>query len=136
MLVAAAVAAAAAGYITASRGEPQYESSAVLLVGPLSSNNDTLQAAGQLAQTYAQLTATRPVLTATARRLGLGDLKAGVEANASTVTRLLTVRVRYTDAALAAQIANALGAELIAVAERRRGTSPGAGRLRVVEPAD
>ena len=28
MLVAAAVAAAAAGYITASRGEPQYESSA------------------------------------------------------------------------------------------------------------
>jgi capsular polysaccharide biosynthesis protein len=135
MLLAATLAAGIAGYATASRGAPEYESSTVLLVGPLSSNNDTLQAAGQLAQTYAELATTRPVLTATARRLSLPELPASVEANASTLTRLLTVRVRHSDPRLAAAVANAEAAELIAVAERRRGTSPGAGRLRVVEAA-
>jgi capsular polysaccharide biosynthesis protein len=135
MLVAATLAAGVAGYITASRGAPEYESNAVLLVGPLSSNNDTLQAAGQLAQTYAQLATTRPVLAATARRVHVADVRAGVEANASTLTRLLTIRVRQSDPRLAAAIANSEAAELIAVAERRRGLTPGAGRLRVVEAA-
>lgn len=135
MLLAAMLAAGIAGYATASRGEPEYESSAVLLVGPLSSNNDTLTAAGQLAQTYAELATTRPVLDATARRVRVREIRTGVEANASALTRLLTVRVRQNDPRLAAAIANAEAAELIAVAERRRGTSPGAGRLRVVEAA-
>lgn len=136
MLVAATLAAGIAGYATASRGEPEYESSTVLLVGPLSSNNDTLQAAGQLAQTYAQLATTRPVLAEVARRVRLADVRASVEANASAITRLLTIRVRHSDPRLAAAIANAEAAELIEVAERRRGTSPGAGRLRVVEDAE
>jgi capsular polysaccharide biosynthesis protein len=136
MLLAATLAAGIAGYATASRGEPEYQSSAVLLVGPLSSNNDTLTAAGQLAQTYAQLATTRPVLAATARRVHVREIRTGVEANASALTRLLTIRVRQNDPRLAAAIANAEAAELIAVAERRRGTSPGAGRLRVVEAAN
>jgi capsular polysaccharide biosynthesis protein len=135
MLLAATLAAGLAGYATASRGEPEYESSAVLLVGPLSSNNDTLTAAGQLAQTYAELATTRPVLDAVARRVRVREIRTGVDANASALTRLLTVRVRQNDPRLAAAIANAEAAELIAVAERRRGLSPGAGRLRVVEAA-
>jgi polysaccharide biosynthesis transport protein len=136
MLVAATLAAGVAGYFTAASGSPEYESRAVLLVGSLSSNNDTLDAAGQLAQTYAQLATTRPVLASTARRVGVSEIRSGVEANASAVTRLLTIRVRQGDPRLAAQIANAEATELIAVAERRRGLRPGAGRLRVVDPAE
>jgi capsular polysaccharide biosynthesis protein len=147
MLVAAALAAGLAGYATAAGGSPQYETQTVLLVGPLSTDKDALEAAGQLAQTYSELAITQPVLDATARRLRLSDVQASVEANASTVTRLLTITVRHNDPVLGARIANAQAAELVALAERReaerrqtdrRDTAPqaGTGRLRIVDPAE
>ena len=136
MLVAATLAAGFAGYLTASSGEPTYESRAVLLVGPISTDLDTLRASGQLAQTYAELATSNPVLNATARRLGLRDARLSIEASANEVTRLLTVEVRDRDPQVAARVANAHAAELMRVAAGRRSAADGPGRMQVVDPAE
>jgi tyrosine-protein kinase len=136
MLVAATLAAAVAGYITASDGAPRYEARAVLLVGPLNVSKETLDAAGQLAQTYAELARTDTVRTATARRLRLDSPAVDVEASASSATRLLTIRVHDSSPLLAARIANAEAAELIRATEQsRRAGNGGASDLRIVDPA-
>ncbi len=149
MLIAATIAAAIAGYLSASAGEPQYESKAVLLVGPINAGSDTLRASGQLAETYAELATTRPVLAATGRRLGLRDVGVNITASASEVTRLLTIRVTNRDPALAAKIANTHANQLIDEAKRRsvpvgegaptdeknRGSSV-SGQLEIVDPAE
>lgn len=133
MLVAAALAAGVCGYVVASRASPTYETSAVMLVGPINGDLDTLRAAGQLAQTYAQLATSRPIVSATGRRLGLSGVGAGISASANQVTRLLTIKVRDHDPARGARIANAHVDELVALAARRR--SVGAGELHIVEAA-
>jgi len=152
MLIAATIAAALAGYLSASAGDAQYESRAVLLVGPINAGSDTLRASGQLAETYAQLATTQPVLAATGRRLGLTNIGVSITATASEVTRLLTIRVINSDPRLAAKIANTHANQLIDEAERRsaptgdsaetgktdeknRG-SEDSGRLEIVDPAE
>jgi len=70
MLIAATVAAAAAGYLTSSRAAPMYEAEVRLLVGPVNTDRDKLRAAGQLAQTYNAFVTSGPVLTATLEKLG------------------------------------------------------------------
>jgi capsular polysaccharide biosynthesis protein len=135
-LIAATVAAGLAGYITASAAAPRYEARSVLLVGPLNVSKETLDAAGQLAQTYAELARTQTILGATARRLRLPADALDVETSASTATRLLTIRARHPNPALAARIANVEAAELIRTTEeRRRAGSAGASTLRVVDAA-
>jgi capsular polysaccharide biosynthesis protein len=134
MLVAATVAAAFAGYVTATSHAPEYEAHVTLLVGPITGESDTLRAAGQLAETYAALATSRPQLEETGRRLHLRDVGVGMSASASPVTRLLTVRVRQRDAVLGARIANAHAETLVELAaEPQRGI--GSGRLKIVEPA-
>jgi capsular polysaccharide biosynthesis protein len=136
MLLAAAVTAGLIGYFVASSGTPTYESRAVLLVGPINTDLDTLRAAGQLAHTYAQLATSRPVLAATERRLALRNLSRNVTASANDVTRLLTVSVRDHNAEQGARIANAHAQELVALAARRRTRTPGPGELQIVDPAE
>jgi capsular polysaccharide biosynthesis protein len=153
MIVIAAVAAGVAGYVVASGRAPSYTSRAVLLVGPINTDNaDTLKASGQLAQTYAELASSRPVLDATSRRAGgVRGLADSVTASASAVTRLLTISVSTRDAALSARIANAEAAVLVAVARQDAQAptnapaakpatpakaAPDSGSLRVVDPAD
>ncbi|HSD79917.1 MAG TPA: Wzz/FepE/Etk N-terminal domain-containing protein [Solirubrobacteraceae bacterium] len=152
MIALAAVAAGAVGYVVASSGSPSYQARAVLLVGPINTDNaDTLKASGQLAQTYAQLATSRPVLAATSRRLGgvrnIGD---SVAASANAVTRLLTVTVTTRDPELGARIANteartlidiAKGEVAVAGAPSEGAPAPTASRgesgsLRVVDPAE
>jgi capsular polysaccharide biosynthesis protein len=137
MIIAATLAAGVAGYTVASDGAPEYEARAVLLTGSLSSDDHVLQAAGQLAQTYAQLATTRPVLDGVSRRLRVGPLDGVVDASASPVTRLLTIRARYRDPRTAAAIANAEAAQLVTLAAQRGGSGAlsSSGRLRIVDPA-
>ena len=71
VLAAAALTGLVCGYLVASAATPSYESRAVMLVGPINGDLDTLRAAGQLAQTYAQIATSRPTVNATGRRLGL-----------------------------------------------------------------
>jgi succinoglycan biosynthesis transport protein ExoP len=124
------------GFLVANRLPAAYEAEARLLVGPLSADKDTLSAAGAQARTYAALATTTPVLGDTARRSGLGGSAAAVrskvhDVTASDVTRLISIRVRDSEPARAATIANALAAVLRA----RAAPGPLAGRLQIVERA-
>jgi capsular polysaccharide biosynthesis protein len=134
-LAAATIVAGLAAFAITAAGPPQYDARARVLVGPLSGEEKTLRAAGQLTQTYRELALQRPLLNATAKQAGLapGDLR--LTADANSVTRLLSLHVRQSDPRLAAKIANDHAGNLIALAERRGSGSARAGRLRVVEPA-
>lgn len=140
-LVIAAVTAGLVGYVSVVSGTQTYETNAVLLVGPTNTDSDTLQAAGQVAQTYAQLATSRPLIAATQRRLGLADISSEISASASDVTRLLSITVSDRDPARGARIANAHAVELVALADRAladqsktpRVSRPG--ELRIVDPA-
>jgi len=124
------------GFLVANRLPATYEAEARLLVGPLSADKDTLAAAGAQARTYAALATTTPLLGAAARRSGLGDSAAALKSKvrdvtASDVTRLISVRVRDSEPARAALIANALAEVLRA----RASTGPPEGKLHIVQPA-
>jgi capsular polysaccharide biosynthesis protein len=135
MLAVATIASGVVGYLVAAGAQPHYEASTRLLVGPLGGEDKVLRASGPLAETYAKLATTRALLDGTARRLGVSRADIDLRAEANAVTRLLTVRVRSTDAPLAARVANTHAAALVALSTRRGAGSARAGRLIVVEPA-
>jgi capsular polysaccharide biosynthesis protein len=135
MLVVASVASGVAGYLVAADVQPRYEATTRLLVGPLGGEAKVLRASGPLAETYAKLATTRAMLDATARTLGVSRSHIDLRAQANAVTRLLTIKVRSTDARLAARVANTHAAALVAVSTRRGAGSASAGGLLVVEQA-
>jgi capsular polysaccharide biosynthesis protein len=135
MLAVASVASGVVGYLVAAGVQPRYEASTRLLVGPLGGEAKVLRASGPLAETYAKLATTRALLDGTARRLRLSRADIDLRADANAVTRLLTLRVRSTDARLAARIANTHAAALTALSTRRGAGSARAGGLLVVENA-
>jgi capsular polysaccharide biosynthesis protein len=124
MVLIAALSAGVAGYFVASESDRTYESSAVLLVGPLNTADpDSLKASGQLAQTYAQIATGRPLLSITRQRLAakgqqVKNLDKSIDASANAVTRLLTITATTTRAQLSADIANTHADVLIAEAKR------------------
>ena len=64
-IVALATAGAAlAAHVAVAHHPRVHEAKAVLLVGPLKAGIDTLRASGPLAETYAELAGSRPVLAA------------------------------------------------------------------------
>jgi polysaccharide biosynthesis transport protein len=131
LLIGAAV-AALMGYLVANRVPDTYEAEAKLLVGPLSTDKDTIDAAGAQARTYAALATTAPVLDAAARRIGLTSIRGKIHGvNASDVTRLISITARDNEPLRAAAIANALARELV----QRALTGPPEGRLLIVEEA-
>jgi capsular polysaccharide biosynthesis protein/Mrp family chromosome partitioning ATPase len=136
MLLVAGLAAGLAGYVSASRSKPTYDAKAVLLVGPLSTQIDTLRAAGNLAQTYAQLAMSRPLLTATEQKLKMPGIGSDIKATASDVTRLLTIEASDTNPVLAAKIANSHAALLMERAAARKPRPGGPGQLQMVDPAE
>lgn len=138
LLVVGTAAAAFVGFLVASRVPPTYEAQTRLLVGPVSGGDkDTLQAAGQVARTYAEVATAAPILQRAVTRIGLqrpgSFLKSKVTVTASDVTRLIAIRARDRNSQLAAAMANALARELIAWSSR--GISPPQGKLSVVELA-
>jgi succinoglycan biosynthesis transport protein ExoP len=144
LLVAATLMGAFAGYGAASRMEPTYEARVRLLVGPIDTDLETQRAAGQLAQTYAELVTSRGVREATAKKLGIERIaSADVEASANDVTRILTIRARSSDPREAGRIANALITGLRQINPPRTARPRGAaappaaspGELRIVDPA-
>jgi capsular polysaccharide biosynthesis protein len=135
MLAVATVASGLVGYLVAAGVQPRYEATTRLLVGPLGGEAKVLRASGPLAETYAKLATTRALLDGTARRVGLSRADIDLRADANAVTRLLTLRVRSTDARLAARVANIHAAALVALSTRRGAGSARAGGLLAVEPA-
>ena len=112
MIVAAAVVAGAVSYLVSARGENVYTAKGEVLVGPISSDTDTLTAAGLLAGTYTQLIQSSEVIGQTVTELGSAIAPVGswgdMDITANGDTRIVTVAVDSNDAALAARIVNVL----------------------------
>jgi polysaccharide biosynthesis transport protein len=126
------------GYLVAARLPPTYESEARLLVGPVSGDRDTLDAAGQQARNYAGLATTAIIIGPAAREVAMSpeSLKSKIEdVIASELTRLLSIRVHDGNSARAALIANAVADQLVAYSSEPGIPTPPAGRLRIVDPA-
>lgn len=134
MLIAATVAAAAAGYLTSSRAAPLYEAEVRLLVGPVNTDRDKLRAAGQLAQTYNAFVTSGPVVTATLEKLGRqASLWGPTRTEVNSTTRIMKITVESTDATVAANTANALAESLIEYVSRSAPLEQGS--TRVIDPA-
>jgi capsular polysaccharide biosynthesis protein len=128
-------AAALAAYVVARDHPRVHEAKAVLLVGPLKAGINTLRASGPLAETYAELARSRPLLATTERRVRERGLRESIEVSANQTTRLLTVQARDPDPVRAARVANAHAASLVALAARRASVGVPSGRVQVVDPA-
>jgi capsular polysaccharide biosynthesis protein/Mrp family chromosome partitioning ATPase len=138
----ASVAGALCAYAYGLRVTPVYEAKAILLVNaPEGVQPET--AAAQV-PTYAELVNSTPLLRAALDTLKLpltpSELQPNVRGEADTSTRLLTIRVRSQDPAVAEAIANTLTDKLIrrvaAAAPRADGSSQVNGpRLTILQPA-
>jgi capsular polysaccharide biosynthesis protein len=99
-----------------------FEASATLLIGRSTAVSDPayqdLLASQLLAQTYAELATTRPILAAVAAQLRLSEstdsLASSITAQASGVNPIVRIRVRGAAPDLVARIANAVAQQLIA----------------------
>jgi capsular exopolysaccharide synthesis family protein len=104
-------------YIFSKRTTPVYQADALVLVNeaPATRSLDTsiLNASTQLAQTYAQVMTTRPVLEGVAQRLGWGKsysayLQKNITVQPVKDTQLIKISVQDTNPQRAADIANTL----------------------------
>jgi uncharacterized protein involved in exopolysaccharide biosynthesis len=132
LLLAAALAGGLAAWIIASSATKTYEAEAKLLVGPVSGDYPTLQAAGALGRTYAELAHSRRVVAAAARDAGVKltsrQLEDAVSASSNDVTRIVDVRGRHQDPDGAAKLTGAVARQLM----KLRATAP----VEDVDPVD
>jgi uncharacterized protein involved in exopolysaccharide biosynthesis len=115
LAISALAAAAIAWPLTSGLGKT-YEAEMKFLVGPVNADYATLEAAGSLSRTYADLAQSRRIVEAAARSSGLTltrrQVETAVSAMSNDVTRIIDVRVRYSDPQSAARLAAALAAQL------------------------
>jgi polysaccharide biosynthesis transport protein len=129
-IVAATVIAAVAAYAVSGILPKVYEADARLVVGQaLSSNNpdpNQFQTAQQLSAAYVSLAYDRPVLEAAMKRLGLDmplvDFSKLVSVEAVRDLPFIDIVGRSADPAQAADIANAMAAELVALSPTLTGS--------------
>ena len=136
VLLASIIVAGAGGLAVASQLPKVYEAEVRLLVGPLNTDFETQRAAGQLANTYAQLATSRRVVDAVLQRTGADrsarDVQGAITAVPNDVTRLVIIRVQDTDTGVAAALANAVAEELGALAAE---SARPEGQTQVIDPA-
>jgi capsular polysaccharide biosynthesis protein len=134
-LLVATWVAGMAGLAVASTIPPTYEAQTQLLVGPYNTDRDTLAAAGDLVQTYAELITTAPLLKsaiAEARAtMSAKELESATRVTANDTTRFLSIRVQSTDPEMAAMLANKLAEEISTLASN--GVNRPEGQLSVVD---
>jgi polysaccharide biosynthesis transport protein len=131
-------------YQYGSKASPTYEAEALLLVTAPGTQLGALQTGPELAPTYAELVRSTPVLqravAALDRRVTLEELREDVRGEWDQESRLLTVRARSDDPAVALDAAN----ELAEALDRVAATPPPASgseeatlrtELTIVEPA-
>jgi len=135
-VVSAMIAASVTGFLAVQTVPPTYEAETRMLVGPVNAELDTLRASALLVETYAELVHNDEALTTVIDEFGLqttlADLRDDVRAVANPITRLLTIEVAHTDPTIAAQLATALGDDLIDALGPA--VSP-AGSLRLIDAA-
>jgi succinoglycan biosynthesis transport protein ExoP len=129
-------------YLYGTTASPTYEAEAKLHVDAPGGELGALQTAPELAPTYAELVRSTPVLHRTARelngRLTLQELRENVRGEWDRDTRLLTVRARSDDPAVAVLAANGLARQLVQEASPDTGAEESTLRteLSVAEPAE
>lgn len=141
LLVLAPLVCAALAYVYAIRTDPTYEAEAQLLVVPGTADNSGLSIASDSAPTYVELVRSpailRPAIDTAALPYDLADLRTKVRAEADRTTRLITIRVRDGDSALAATTATELAEQLkryVDAQARSSGTPTGGPKtLEIVE---
>jgi uncharacterized protein involved in exopolysaccharide biosynthesis len=117
LLLAGALVGGLTAWIVASSATKTYEAEAKLLVGPVSGDYPTLQAAGALGRTYAELAHSRRVVAAAARDAGVKlssrQLEDAVTASSNDVTRIVELRGRHGDPRSAAKLTGAVARQLM-----------------------
>lgn len=132
LLLAAALAGALAAWIVASSATKTYEAEAKLLVGPVSGDYPTLQAAGALGRTYAELAHSRRVVEAAAHQAGVkltpAQVEKAVSASSNDVTRIVNLQASDQNPEAAAKLAGAVARQLMGL----RANAP----VDAVDPVD
>lgn len=132
LIVLGTAVAGGTAYLITQNMTPVYAATATWLIDePAKSEAAQATADGSLAQTYAALALTRPVLAETIERLALPfneeQLRTRVTAVAPANTQLITIGVEDSDPGRAANIANTIGnvlADQNAVRDRQRYAEP------------
>ncbi len=132
-IVVATVLGLGIGVVITSSRTIVYESSARLLVGPIGADRSTLDAAGLLARTYADVVSRRGAVDDAVEPLGL-DTPDEVSAVADEATRVILLTVRDEDPAVPPQIVDELGTNLIAFVEADGGGGRGLGGAEAGAP--
>jgi uncharacterized protein involved in exopolysaccharide biosynthesis len=132
LLLAGALVGGLSAWIVASSATKTYEAEAKLLVGPVSGDYPTLQAAGALGRTYAELAHSRRIVAAAARDAGVKlssrELEDAVTASSNDVTRIIDLRARHMDPRVAAELTGAVARQLMSL----RAKAP----IQDVDPVD
>lgn len=132
LLLAAAVVGGLTAWIAASSATKTYEAEAKLLVGPVSGDYPTLQAAGALGRTYAELAHSRRVVEDAARQAGVkltpDQVQNAVTASSNDVTRIVDLQARHQNPESAAKLVGAVARQLMAL----RANAP----ITAVDPVD
>lgn len=129
LMILAPVLAGATAFVVSNLQPKVYQGETTLIVGQsLSAANPDytqLLVAQGLSQTYASIAETRPILEGVIEELGLEDtpdvLAGRVDVSARPDTSFLVIKARDTNPALAAAIANQVGAQLIAASPAIQG---------------
>ncbi len=115
LVVAAALVAGSVAYVVSKKSTPIYQASTTLMVNQASNPAITTAYADiltseRLAQTYASLLTSRPVLEEAARRVGIADLAdlGSISVTPVRDTQLLRIVVEGADQQLIARVANTL----------------------------
>ena len=136
LIVVITVVAAATTFIASELLPRQYESEARVLVGSVTDpNSDKLNAYQQLAQTYAALATTTPLLTRVAEQLGLNESPTGlalaISVRAPLGQSIVRIVATSSSASDAAQLATAVADQ---VAELGRPTHTDPSIASVIQP--
>ncbi len=114
LIILAVLLAGGAAFLVSRQMTPVYQATATMLINQAPSSNSSEYAAlltsQRLAETYAQMLKTQPIMDGVVERLGLNingqKLKNYLSVQPIRDTQLIQVSVQHTDPGLAAQIAN------------------------------
>ena len=116
VLLAGAAVAGLVALAIVSTVDDQYTADTRVLVGPISADKDTLEAAGQLARTYAELATSEPIVAEVARQVGrddqVEDIVDDMTTSSNDINRIVSISVTDTDADQAARMANGVAQRL------------------------
>lgn len=135
-LILTSLMVAAAGGLFALATPKEYVSSASVLVGPVTSDVDTLRAAESLTSTYSQLYVRPKALQTVADQVGLTseEVDDASDVTFNTETRIVTLTVTTSSASVTQRIASGLTAQLTNFVGTVDPTAPGALRVISVQP--